>query len=139
MSVIARKTERVADIMVRDVLILSPEMQVIQAMRELLNRNISGAPVLSDGGELLGVLSRKDCLDAALNAHYHHTWVGPVSDYMTTKVQIMEPDLDLVSAANQFRYDRYRRYPVMDNGKLVGQISRSDVLHALSKHWAQPA
>jgi len=138
MSVTPKETERVSDIMTSDVLILSPDMQVLQAMRQLLDRDYSGAPVLSDTGELLGVLSRKDCLEAALNAHYHHTWVGPVSDYMTTKIQIMEPELDLISAANQFLYDRYRLYPVMDNGKLVGQISRSDIMHALSKHWAQP-
>jgi CBS domain-containing protein len=127
-------TERIFDIMKTDVLWLSPDMQVIKAMRLLLDHNYSCAPVISATGELLGILSRKDCLEAAINAHYDKTSGGLVSAYMTKKVEIIHWDMDLIAAANQFLNSRYRVFPVMDSGKLIGQISRSDVMAALVQH-----
>ena len=129
------KSERIFDIMKTDVLCLSPDMQVIKAMQLLLDHNYSCAPVISENGELLGILSRKDCLKAAINAHYGQTSGGPVSTYMTKKVEIIDWDMDLIAAANQILNSRYRAFPVMDNGKLIGQISRSDVMAALVQHW----
>jgi CBS domain-containing protein len=136
MTAIGNKTVRISDVMRKDVLKLSPDMKVVEAMKQLLDHDYSGAPVLSDEGELLGVLSRKDCLDAAINAYYNQSWGGPVSDHMTRSVEVIDWDMDLISAANQFLNSRYRRFPVMENGKLIGQISRCDVLNALGKHWS---
>lgn len=120
----------------KDVLKLSPDMKIIEAMRQLLEHDYSGAPVLSDEGELLGVLSQKDCLEAATNAYYDQSWGGPVSAHMSQSVEVIDWDMDVISAANQFLNSRYRRFPVLEDGKLIGQISRSDVLNALGKRWS---
>jgi len=126
---------RVRDIMRTDLLRLSPETEINAALRELLQNNISGAPVVDADGNLIGVLSQKDCLRAALDAHYHHAWGGPVSTYMSSPVETLEPNLALVNAAHFFTNSQYRRFPVLEENRLVGQISRVDVLKALFDSW----
>ncbi|RVT82190.1 CBS domain-containing protein [Rhodobacteraceae bacterium CCMM004] len=126
---------RVRDHMARNLVTLSPEMPLLDAMKTLLDRRISGAPVVEAGGRLVGVLSKKDCLRAALHASYHRDWGGVVADRMSRDVETLEPDLAIVSAAERFIDSNYRRFPVVDAGRLVGQISRADVLAALAAHW----
>lgn len=122
-------------IMCTSLLSLSPGMEINKAMHLLLNRKISGAPVLDNSGDLVGVLSQKDCLKAVLNTHYHHVWGGLVQDYMAPDVFTLDADMDLLTVAHHFINSSYRRFPVMEQGKLVGQVSRSDLLLALSEHW----
>ena len=127
---------RVADYMSRDLVTLTPDMEINHAMNLLLERRISGAPVLDDKGWLVGVLSKKDCLKAALDASYYRDWGGRVEKYMSTEVQTLSPDMDLIAAAQAFVDSAFRRFPVLSEGRLVGQISRADVLRGLSEHWS---
>ncbi len=122
-------------IMCTSLLTLTPEMEINKAMHLLLERKFSGAPVLDRLGDLVGVLSQKDCLKAALNSHYPQVWGGLVKDYMAPDVFTLDADMDLLSVAHHFTNSSYRRFPVMEKGKLVGQVSRSDLLLALSRHW----
>lgn len=126
---------RVRNYMATDLVTLRPEMEVLHAMDLLLEKRISGAPVVGPAGELEGVLSKKDCLRAALSAAYYQEWGSPVSDYMSRKVETLEADMDLVTAAERFLASSYRRFPVLEEGRLVGQISRADVLRALVENW----
>ncbi len=114
---------------------LTPETDIHQAMRLLLDNRLSGAPVVDGEGKLVGVLSKKDCLKVAFSASYHKDWGGPVSNYMKRDVQTVEADMDIVAVAEIFLKGPYRRFPVMENGRLVGQISRHDVLRALDELW----
>jgi CBS domain-containing protein len=114
---------------------LPPEMEILRAMEILLAERISGAPVVDAAGKLVGVLSKKDCLKAALNACYHQQWGGAVADYMSGPVETMEADLDIVEAAEKFLASHYRRFPVVEEGRLTGQISRADLLRALVDNW----
>lgn len=125
----------IRDYMAHDLISLSPTMEIMRAMRILLDNRISGAPVIGTHGELLGVLSKKDCLKAALNASYHHQWGGTVADYMTREVEVLDADTALVQAAERFIKSVYRRFPVVQEGRLIGQISRADLLRALSAQW----
>ena len=127
---------RVADYMSRDLVTLTPDMEINHAMNLLLERRISGAPVLDDKGWLVGVLSKKDCLKAALDASYYRDWGERVEKYMSTDVQTLSPDMDLIAAADAFVKSSFRRFPVLSEGRLVGQISRADVLRGLSEHWS---
>ena len=129
------KTITVRDVMVTEVYTLTPSMDILYAMRQLLEKNISGAPVLDSDGVVIGVLSKKDCLRAALNAHYHQVSGGLVEQYMIEPVEFIDCDVELTVAAQTFINSRYRRFPVIDNGKLIGQVSRSDVLLALCDQW----
>lgn len=126
---------RVADYMARTLTTLAPEMEINRAMSILLDNRISGAPVLDGGGWLVGVLSKKDCVRAALHASYYRDWGETVADYMSKDVATLDADTGLVEAAETFLASPYRRFPVMRDGRLVGQISRADILRGMRDHW----
>jgi CBS domain-containing protein len=128
----------IADYMATDLLILNPEMEINNALAHLLEKNYSGAPVVDGAGKLIGVLSKKDCLKAALNASYYQQWGGTVGDYMSSEAKTLDADLDLVQAAELFLKSHYRRFPVLRDGRLVGQISRADLLRAMVEEWDFP-
>ncbi|WP_298864067.1 CBS domain-containing protein [uncultured Sulfitobacter sp.] len=126
----------VSDYMTRDLITLSPETEINHAMNLLLNNRISGAPVLDASGQLVGVLSKKDCLKAALEASYYRDWGRTVASYMTTQVETVEAGMDILAVTEAFLKSHYRRFPVFENGQLVGQISRADVLRAMNDNWS---
>lgn len=130
----ARRT--VADYMSRELVTLRPETEINAAMQVLLSRRISGAPVVSVSGDLVGVLSKKDCLKAALQSAYHHRPGGTVADYMSAEVETLEAQMDVFAACERFVASSFRRFPVLREGRLVGQISRADVLKALTEQWS---
>lgn len=125
-------TRTVADIMATSLITIPPEMNIHEAIRILLERRISGAPVVNSDGELVGVLSKKDCLKIVFSSRYHDDWGGPVREFMSAPVETMDAAMDLVSAAQYFLASQFRRFPVLRDGKLVGQVSRYDILKALS-------
>jgi predicted transcriptional regulator len=125
----------VADFMSRDLVTLTPQMEINRAMTILLERKISGAPVRDSDGFLVGVLTKRDCLKAALDASYYRDWGGRVDAYMSHPVMTIEASMDIIRATNLFIEKPYRRFPVMEGGKLVGQLSRTDALRALASQW----
>lgn len=125
------RVTRIADIMTRDPLTFGPDLEINHAVSKLLARRISGAPVVGDRGQLLGILTARDCFKAVLSARYYDDWGGAVSDYMSSPAETIDAQLDVVSAAKQFLGSRYRRFPVVEADRLVGVISRFDVLQAL--------
>lgn len=125
----------VGQFMARKLVKLQATTEINKAVATLLEANVSGAPVVDSGGRLVGVLSMKDCLSAALHASYHQEWGGAVADYMSSPVDTLDVDTDILKAAEMFVGSVYRRYPVLENGRLVGQISRADVLRALQELW----
>jgi CBS domain-containing protein len=127
----------VADFMTTSLVTLAPDMEVNRAVAILLENGISGAPVVDARGGLVGMISSKDCLRAALHASYHHDLGGVVADYMTKEVETLSADLDIFQAAERFIERSYRRFPVLREGRLAGQISRADLLRALSEQWRQ--
>ncbi len=125
----------VADYMTRDLVTLSPQTEINRAMNVLLDNRISGAPVVDERGALVGVLSKKDCLKAAIEASYYRDWGATVEKHMSKDVQTLDPTLDIMAAANVFLSSTFRRFPVVEAGQLVGQISRADALRAMRDNW----
>jgi CBS domain-containing protein len=121
--------------MATDLVVFRPEIEVLQAMNVMLEKKISGAPVVDASGAIVGVLSKKDCLGAALNAAYFQEWGSPVSGFMSVDVKTLDAEMDLVTAAERFLASHFRRFPVLQDGRLVGQISRADILRALVENW----
>jgi CBS domain-containing protein len=119
------------DYMTKAVVSLSPDMTLLDAVELLLERRISGAPVLDQHGNLVGILSEKDCLRAALNATYYGDLGGLVSDHMQRHVATVSDDTPIFEVTRLFINGHFRRYPVMHGHRLVGSISRRDVLKAL--------
>jgi CBS domain-containing protein len=101
----------------------------------LIDHRISGAPVVDRTGHLVGVLSKKDCLKAALHASYYREWGDTVATTCRKMCRRSTPTSILIEAAEAFLASSFRRFPVMSEGRLVGQISRSDLLAALAGNW----
>ena len=121
------------DIMTRKLVTLGPDMIAPDAAEILLKNGISGAPVVDADGQLLGLLSEYDCLRAVAAADYEmdaHDVIETVRELMTTEVQTIPPDMGLFSIAHEFVQLRVRRFPVVEDGHLLGQVSRRDALRA---------
>ncbi|MEJ2299643.1 MAG: CBS domain-containing protein [Woeseiaceae bacterium] len=121
----------VKDYMTRTLVTFKPETSVLDAIHELVRHRMAGAPVVDDAGNLVGMLSELDCLKVALQAGYHGEYGGPVRDYMSADVKTVNAEMSIVDLAQRFQDTRFRRFPVTDKNRLVGQISRRDVLRAL--------
>jgi CBS domain-containing protein len=118
-------------VMTRNVFVLRPDTQVLDAVRELLQRGYSGAPVLEDG-RLTGVFSERDALTAIAAAHYEDEPPGTVGQHMRRDFQVVCTSTDLFEVASCFRDSPIRRLPVVDRERrLLGIISRGDMLKAL--------
>jgi len=123
----------IADYMSTELVSFSPDEDIIEAMRRLLHWQLSGAPVIDEAGQMVGILSQKDCMAIVYNAAYHQDWGGQVNQYMSRQVEHMEAHDSIVDAAEKFLYSSFRRFPVLSDGKLVGLISRHDILRALDE------
>ena len=125
------KSGSVKDYMSRTIVTFKPNQSVLDAVHTLVEHRIAGAPVVDDTGNLVGMLSELDCLKVVLQAGYHGDYGGPVRDFMTSDVQTVNAEMSIVDLAEKFLKTRLRRFPVTDRNRLVGQISRRDVLRAL--------
>ena len=124
------KSLKVRDTMSTNVITFAPGDSVVHAMATLLERGISGAPVADEDGALVGILSEVDLIQVVVQDSYYDDPVGIVADFMQTSVECVDPDMDIFGLAQQFLGHHRRRYPVLENDRLVGQISRRDVLRA---------
>jgi predicted transcriptional regulator len=129
----------VADYMATDLVSFAPGDDIIEAVRVLLARQLSGAPVIDQSGQMVGLLSQKDCFAIVYNTAYHQDWGGQVQQYMSRKVEHMEADCSVVDAVDRFLHSSFRRFPVLRAGQVVGLISRHDILRALDELYLRPA
>lgn len=127
---------KVRDYMTRRLVTFRAETDLFTAIHRLLEHRISGAPVVDAQGRLIGILSEGDCLRGILSGAYYEATGGAVGTYMTKTVETVSPEADIIEIAERFLRDGRRRMPVVEGGRLIGQISRSDVLHAV-KSFAQ--
>ena len=127
------KTAIVSDYMSGKLVTFSPTTGVLDAIQELVEHRIAGAPVVDDHGNLVGMLSEFDCMQVVLSAGYHGEPGGPISDLMVSDVKTVDAGMSIVDLAELFIATRYRRFPVLKDNRLVGQISRRDVLRALGE------
>jgi CBS domain-containing protein len=125
-------TVHVRDYMTTELVTFTPDMEVMAAINQLVKHGIAGAPVVDAQGKLIGMLSERDCLNVGLIAAQDSCVAGPVRQFMSINTVTVDPDTNLTQLASMFLSKSYRRYPVIEDGKLVGQISRSDVLRAIN-------
>ncbi len=132
------KSITVADCMTSHPLTFRADTDLLLAIEQLLAHRISAAPVVDEHARLLGLLSDGDCLRATLAATYYDSVGGCAADYMTTQVDTVTPQADLSQVAGIFLQNARHCLPVLENGRLVGLVSRHDVLRGL-KAFAQHA
>ena len=123
------------DVMTQALITLTPETSIYDAIRKLVSRSISGAPVLARDRKMVGVLSELDCLGVLASDQFHtEDHIASVSEYMSTEFETISPDTDIYPLAMYFRDKPVRRFPVVDpSGELVGQVSRRDVLKGIEE------
>ena len=127
----------VGEFMTTSVVSVTSEMNIYQAIMFLVEHRISGAPVTNpdDRHELVGIISEKDCLLLLANGAYYGMPSGKVSDYMSRNVLTVDPARDVFAVADIFLKNNYRRLPVVENDKLIGIVTRGDILRAGKRLW----
>jgi CBS domain-containing protein len=119
--------------MVTNLVTLSPETEVFEAIETLLRNQISGAPVVDADGRYHGVFSERSSISLLLASAYEGTPLCQIEAFIDRDVPTIEPETDLFAIAQKFLTATTRRLPVLEGGRLVGQISRRDVLKAANK------
>ena len=122
------------DIMARSEATLSPETDIFDAMKMLLQKKLTGAPVVDETGKLLGMLTERDCLNVLVGGAMEADPGGTVDMYMSTPAQSIQPTASLYDIVHVFVTRPYRKLPVVDDhGRVIGQVSRRDTLLAFER------
>jgi CBS domain-containing protein len=122
---------------IRDYMLTNPVKinqgdNLLDAMDAIIEHRISGVLVVDDGGKLVGVLSELDCLRGVLSATYNESGVGKVSEYMTSdNLVVASPSEAIIDIAQDMLVKNHRRRPVVEDGKLIGQITCRQLLAAV--------
>jgi CBS domain-containing protein len=116
------------DIMTEGVITVRPTSTIQDAIETLLSERISGLPVIDDHGRLVGIVTEFALLAVAYDERVLN---DTVAQHMTTDLLTVDVADPVRKVADLCVVHRVRRVPVMDQGKLVGLIARSDVLRAI--------
>ncbi len=118
---------------------LSPETQIIEAVDFLLHYHVTGAPVVDPNGKLVGIITETDLLKLVTEGiQGEPPTEATVAEYMTTDVITVPPTVDIYYIAGMFLANRFRRLPVVEGGKIVGAITRYDLLRVIRALSAMP-
>lgn len=126
------------DCMAVRVITFERQQPIREVVKTLLAKNISGGPVLDEARHLVGMISELDCLKALAGSAYEGHYTARdrlVSDEMSTNCLTIGPEDNIYTMAHLFEKHRVRRLPVVEDGVLLGQVSRRDVLRAIQKGW----
>ena len=121
----------IADVMETDVVTVTPETSIICATEILTNNNITGLPVVDKKNKLLGMVSEKDLLQLTYGietGEYNSSELRTVEDVMTPYAFTFDINDHLSDVCKSLMDGNYRRVPILKKGKLVGIISRKDLL-----------
>lgn len=123
---------KVSDYMTKKLITFRPEQSVEEVIVQLIKFRISGGPVVNDKFELIGMISEGDCIKHISESKYHNLpgETRNVGQHMISNVETIDGNMDIFDAANKFLQAKRRRFPIVENGILVGQISQMDILKA---------
>ncbi|MDU8886736.1 CBS domain-containing protein [Yeosuana sp. MJ-SS3] len=130
---------KVSDYMTRKLITFRSDEKIEKVIDALIKYRISGAPVVNDKNELIGIISEGDCIKHISESRYYNMPADnkTVESHMIKNVDTIDGDMNIFDAANKFLESKHRRFPIVENGKLVGQISQKDILKAALKMKGQ--
>lgn len=122
----------VRDIMTKNIVCFNEDQTIHDVMDALVKNRISGGPVVNKNNQLIGIISEGDCMKEISDSRYFNMPIldKSVGYFMTKDVQTLPATMSLFDAASMFHKTGRRRFPVLDNGNLVGQVSRKDIVIA---------
>lgn len=126
----------VSDYMTKKLITFKADDSLDHVIHQLITHKISGGPVVNDKNELIGIISETDCIKHISESKYYNMPSDTnniVSKYMVTDVDTIDKNMNIFDAAFKFISSRRRRFPVIEAGKLIGQLSQKDVLEAALK------
>jgi CBS domain-containing protein len=123
----------ISDYMTRNLITFKPTDSISHVIQTLIEHNISGGPVVNDKYELIGVISEGDCMKQISESRYYNMPMDTnrtVEKAMAKNVETIDGSMNIFDAVDQFLKSKRRRFPIVERGKLVGQISQKDILKA---------
>ena len=126
----------VSDYMTTKLVTFKPSQSIHDVISALIKYKISGAPVVNEKNELVGIISETDCIKHISDSKYYNMPMDnshTVEKNMVSEVETIDKNMNIFDAANKFIGSGRRRFPVIENGKLIGQISQKDILKAALK------
>lgn len=125
---------KISDYMDTEVPILDPETPILEAVDFLLHHRVTGAPVVDSGDKLVGIITETDLLKLVTEGiQGEPPTEATVEQFMTTKVITVPPTVDIYYVAGMFLANKFRRLPVVEDGRIVGAITRYDLLRVIRK------
>jgi len=120
----------------RSPITIAETASIAEAVMTIVDNKLTGITVTDAAGVVVGVISEIDCLKAMLNSIYNDGDPDHrlVSEFMTRALNTCSPDDSIVEVAQSMLETQQRRRPVIENGKLVGQVSSGNVLWALMEY-----
>lgn len=137
----SQKALKVKDYMTANLITFKPNQKLHAVVEAIIKNKISGGPVVNDKNELVGIISEGDCLKQLSESRYYNMPLEEdmVENRMIKNVETIDGNMDIFDAANKFLNSKRRRFPIIEGGKLVGQISQKDILKAAlqlkSENW----
>jgi CBS domain-containing protein len=148
-----------SDVMTSPVITVTPQADVRETAERLLENRISALPVVDDAGTLVGIVSEGDLMRRAETGTQRRAswWLSlltdpeararpyvkshgrRVADVMTSRVVTVEEDTPLATIAETLEKHRIKRVPVLRDAKVVGIVSRADLLHGLIASRSAPS
>ena len=131
-SEVRRQTIEQYMVTLENIITFKPDQPIQDVIATVISKRIAGAPVLDDQRHLVGIISEKDCLRLIVDQASHNmpAETRRVADYMTPRVQTLSRDTSVLDAAKAFLNSPIRRFPIMENDRLIGQVSRRHILCA---------
>ena len=125
----------VSEYMTKKLIVFKPKQSVLEVMNLLIKNHISGGPVVNDNYELVGIISEGDCIKQITESRYYNQPLENINveEHMVKNVETIKGDMNIFDAAEKFLSSKRRRFPIIEEGKLVGQISQKDILKAALK------
>ncbi|MBZ9632296.1 CBS domain-containing protein [Salegentibacter sp. LM13S] len=131
----------VRDYMSTSLVTFKEHENILDVAEKLTKHKISGGCVVDDNNKLIGLISEGDCMKQISDSQYYNMPLedSTVGKRMTCDVETIDGNMNVMDAAKLFIEKRFRRFPIVEHGKLIGQISQSDVLRAAvrlkSNNW----
>ena len=125
---------QVREYMLHETPVIQGDTPLNRVTEILCNEHLLGLPVVDENNKLIGFVSEQDCIQKMVACSYHCEITPMARDVMRAEVLTVSPGDSIIELAESMRNNKPKIYPVVDNGRLLGVINRTQILKALCEH-----